>query len=80
MKNISITLDEDTAVWARIYAARYNMSLSRFVGDLLHKTMQESQEYESSMRRYLAKAPVHLKAAGSTYPTREDVNERRRIR
>jgi hypothetical protein len=35
MKNITITLDEETAAWARVYAAQRNMSLSRYVGEVL---------------------------------------------
>lgn len=80
MKNITLTLDEKTASWARIHAARRDMSLSRFVGELLHKTMRESREYEMAMQRYLAKKPAKLKPPGATYPSRESVNDRDGIR
>jgi hypothetical protein len=80
MKNITVTLDEKTAAWARVYAARRDMSLSRFLGELLHKTMQESREYENAMQRYLARKPARLKSAASRYPKREDVNDRRNLR
>ena len=80
MKNITLTLDEKTANWARIHAAKRDMSLSRFVGELLHRTMQESREYETAMQRYLARKPVKLKRAGTSYLTREDVNDRERLR
>lgn len=80
MKNVTVTLDEKTAAWARVYAARHDMSLSRFLGELLHKTMQESQAYESAMKQYLAKKPVRLKSSQARYPSREDVNERRSLR
>lgn len=49
MKNITITFDEKTAAWARSYAAREEKSLSRFLGDLLQKTMREAREYEEAM-------------------------------
>lgn len=80
MKNITVTLDEKTATWARVYAARRNMSLSRFLGELLRKTMHESREYETAMQRYLAKDAVRMKKSGSRYPSREDVNERNNLR
>lgn len=35
MKNVTISLDEDTASWARVEAAKAGKSLSRYVGDLL---------------------------------------------
>ena len=74
MKIITLTLDEGTVNWARIHAARRDMSLSRFVGELLDKTMQESREYEMAMQRCLAKRPVELKRSGDLYPIREGVN------
>jgi hypothetical protein len=80
MKNVTVTLDEKTAAWARLYAAKRSMSLSRFLGELLHKTMRESQEYESAMRRYFQRQPRKLKASHADYPSRDDVNERRGLR
>lgn len=80
MKNITVTLDEKTAAWARVYAAKRDMSLSRFLGELLHKTMLESREYEIAMQRFLARKPTRLKAASANYPSREDVNDRRNLR
>lgn len=46
MKNVTVTLDERTVAWARVYAARRNMSLSRFLGELLHASMRESCDYD----------------------------------
>ena len=80
MKNITITLDEKTATWARTRAARLEMSLSRYVGELLERTMHESREYERAMREYLAKRPVKLKKRGSRYPLRDELHERRDLR
>jgi hypothetical protein len=76
MKNVTVTLDEKTAAWARVHAARNNLSLSRFLGDLLFKTMKEAREYETAMQRYLEKKPVVLKRSGTRYPTREEIYER----
>lgn len=80
MKNVTITLDEKTASWARRYAARQGKSLSRFLGELLHKTMRESREYELAMRRYFAKPTVRLSAAEAPYPSREELHERAHLR
>jgi hypothetical protein len=80
MKNVTITLDEKTAAWARSHAARQEMSLSRYVGELLEKTMRESREYERAMQRYLAQAPTKLKKRGARYPSREELHERHSIR
>jgi hypothetical protein len=80
MKNITITIDEKTAAWARQHAARLEMSLSRYVGELLERTMLESREYERAMREYLAKRPTKLKKRGSRYPTRDELHERDHLR
>jgi len=80
MKNITITLDEKTAAWARKHAAGLDMSLSRYVGELLGSTMRESREYERAMRQYLATPPSKLKKRGTRYPNRDELHERHGIR
>jgi hypothetical protein len=80
VKNVTVSLDEKTVAWARLHAARRAMSLSRFIAELLHNTMQESREYETAMHRYLSKKPTRLKSSGSKYPARDDVNDRRNLR
>lgn len=80
MKNVTITLDERAAAWARKHAAGANMSLSRFVGELLEKTMRESREYERGMREYLARSPTRLKADRISYPSRDELYDRGRLR
>jgi hypothetical protein len=80
MKNVTITLDEKTAAWARGHAANAGMSLSRYVGELLEGTMKQSRDYERAMRQYLSKSPSHLKKSGSRYPRREELHERDRLR
>ena len=80
MKNITITLDEKTAAWARTHAAERNMSLSRYLGELLANTMRQSREYDRAMRQYLARQPVALKKPGAQYPERAELHERAGLR
>lgn len=80
MKNVTITVDAETAAWARVHAARRNESLSRFVGAILHQHMRESGEYERAMQRWLAEEPVKLKGRAERYPTREELYDRGRLR
>jgi len=58
MKNVTITLEEDVARWARIRAAERDTSVSRFVGELLRERMVEERTYEAAMRDYLAQPPA----------------------
>lgn len=77
MKNVTITLDEETAAWARVHAARRNVSLSRFVGELLREHMSEMREYDRAMRRYLSRGPFKaLKGSPQRYPARDELHER----
>jgi hypothetical protein len=80
MKNVTITLDEKTAAWARVYAAQRDMSVSRMIGEMLLRRMQEVREYDNAMRRFLAKRPVRLARPGQRYATREEAHDRPRLR
>ena len=76
MKNVTITLDEEVARWARIRAAERNTSVSRLVGELLKKKMQEEDDYRLAMKSYLAREPQMLKKPGTRYPKREELYDR----
>jgi plasmid stability protein len=79
VKNMTITVDEDVASWARVWAARHDTSVSRLVGEILRERMLEEERYEVAMRQYLDRAPVRLKRAGG-YPDRESLHDRRSVR
>ena len=80
MKNITITLDEKTAAWARVHAAKRNLSLSRFIAEVLDRQLRESREYERAMQRYLSRAPSRLSKPGDAYPTRDEIHDRSGLR
>jgi len=80
MKNITITLDEDTAAWVRVQAAERNTSVSRLVGEMLRGQMAEARAYDEAMERFLARPPVRLKRRGTDYPTRDAVHDRSNLR
>ena len=37
MKNVTVTMDDEVADWARLEAARRNTSVSRLVGEMLDR-------------------------------------------
>jgi hypothetical protein len=78
-RNVTITLDEETAVWLRIEAARRDTSVSKLVGSLLRRGMAEDQQYEPAMRSFLARGIRPLKQAG-TYPARDTLHSRADLR
>ena len=79
MRNLTLTLDDETARWARLEAARREVSVSRLVRDLLRSHMRSQDAYGEAKRRYLARPPRPLSAHGE-YPARSEIHERARLR
>jgi hypothetical protein len=80
MNNVTITLDDDTFARARVKAAERNLSLSRFVGEVLREHMRGDDEYERAMRRALSRKPTPLLKPGERLPTREELHDRAAMR
>lgn len=80
LKNVTITMDEETARWARIEAARRDQSLARFLGEILRERMLGQDAYTRAMERYLAQQPGVHRRAGEHLPTREELHDRAGIR
>jgi len=81
MKNITITLDEETARRVRVRAAEQDMSVSRYVGELVQRDLRHSREYEEAMQRYLSRGPFkELTGSPQRYPTRDEVHDRAALR
>lgn len=76
MKNITITVDDEIARWARIWAAKHNTSVSRLLGEVLAERMRRESDYESAMTRFLRKRPERLREPGQPLPSRADLHER----
>jgi hypothetical protein len=76
LKNVTITLDEKTAAWARIHAAKHGMSVSRFVGELLEERMREMRDYNQAMRTFFAQKPFSFEFLNDRRPTRDELHER----
>ena len=74
MKNVTVTMDDSVADWARMEAARRNTSMSRLVGEMLAEKMRRDDAYARAMREAL-----EFKSFGvSTEPyfTREEIYDR----
>jgi hypothetical protein len=80
MKNVTITLDEETARWARIHAAEHDTSVSRMVGEMLREKRRMEEDYFSAMQSYLSEPPRKLKRSGKKYPSRGELYERQDLR
>ncbi len=80
MRNLTITIEEEVARWARVWAAREDTSVSRLVGQLLKERMLSERGYESAMKQYCASSAKPLKGSKDAYPDREEIHERSRVR
>jgi len=75
MRNVTIKLENDVALWARVWAAEHNTSVSQVLGTLLKRMKKEKTGYAQAMQQFLAVEPQPLKD-NSTYPSRDDLYER----
>ncbi len=74
MKNVTVTMEDSVADWARMEAARRNTSVSRLVGEMLAEKMRHDDAYERAMREAL-----EFKSFGVSegrYFTREQIYDR----
>ena len=78
LRNVTVTLEEDVALWARVEAARQDTSVSQLLGRLLKEQMLADQLYEKAMERALKRKPfLHSKGR---YLTREEAHDRAGLR
>jgi hypothetical protein len=78
LRNVTITLEEGVASWARMEAARLDTSVSRLLAGILKDRMKEKDSYEAAMRRFLARKP--FPKTDGRYLTREETHDRARLR
>ena len=80
MKNITITLREDIALWLRVQAAKKERSVSEWVAELLEGMKNREDEYEAAMESFLSREPRKLKWVDGSKPSREELHERSSLR
>lgn len=78
LRNVTVTLEEPVAYWARLEAARRDTSVSRLLGLILKERMLEDDSYGKAMRRSLGRKPF-FKSNGR-HLSREETHDRTRLR
>jgi hypothetical protein len=76
VKSVKVMLDDDTAVRARARAAECNLSLSRYIAEVLRKELGGMDEYEAAYRAWRKRKPFPLKGSPKPKPKREDLYDR----
>jgi hypothetical protein len=75
LKNITITVSEEAARWARRKAAEENTSVSKLVGRMLEDQMRQTGAYRKAYDDWKKIKPIP--GLASNRLTREQANERR---
>ena len=76
-RNVTITLEEEVARWARIKAAAQDTSVSKLVGDMLEADMRREGAYQNAMRDHFAMIkPIKFEKPGGRFPTRDELYDR----
>ena len=76
LKNMTITVSEDAARWARRKAADENTSVSKLVGRMLEDRMRQTSEYRRAFRRWKKIGAIPGIDAANRL-SREEANARR---
>jgi hypothetical protein len=74
MKNVTVTMEDRVADWARLEAARRNTSVSRLIGEMLAEKMRRDGAYERAMREALQFRSIGM--SDGRYPTRKETHDR----
>lgn len=80
MKNVTITLEEEVARWARVQAAERGTSVSRLVGEMLRDKMVTDEGYRAAREQFFSVRPRQLRQPGRPLPTRSELHERAGLR
>jgi hypothetical protein len=76
LKNMTITVSQEAARWARKKAAEENTSVSKLVGRMLEDQMRRTDEYWKAYERWKKIGPIKGFDASKRL-SRDQVNERR---
>ena len=75
-----MALDEETARWVRVEAARRDMSVSSLLAEVLRDQMRAGEGYDAAMTAYLSRPATNLRKRRVRYPTRDAVHDRADLR
>ena len=76
MKNVTVTLSEETARWVRARAAEQNRSVSSWLAEQVERMRRGDDRYEIAMASALARKPRRMEWIDGRRPTREELHDR----
>ena len=75
-RNVTVVMDEDTARWVRVEAARRDVSVSAYLGEVLRREREKDEGYVQAMNRFLGREPRPLASKGTPLPSRDQLHGR----
>ena len=75
-KNVTVVMDEETARWVRVEAARRDLSVSAYLGQILRRERDREEGYREAMDRFMNREPRPLAAEGVPLPARDQLHAR----
>ncbi len=79
MKNVTVSMEEESLEWVRVKAARDNSSVSRYLGQLVEQARLRDGAYERAMRAALKFQPLPF-PENTRYLSRSEANDRAGLR
>lgn len=76
MRNVTISLPEDLALWLRVRAAEHDRSVSSWLAEVIEAMKRQEDNYHSAMERALAIKPRDAEWTGGRRPTRDELHDR----
>lgn len=75
MRNVTISIPDDLARWARVWAAEHDSSVSAMLSDMLQELRDRESRYASAMQCFFAADAADL-SGGTAYPERAGLYDR----
>ncbi len=76
-RNVTVVMDEDTARWVRVEAARRDLSVSAYLGQVVKQEREKAEGYALAMERFLSREPRPLAPPNAPLPSRDELHVRR---
>ena len=75
MRNVTLSLPEDVALWVRLKAAQDDTSVSSFLSSLLQERMRDEETFDTAYRQWRRSRPIAGINAAKRM-SRDEVHER----
>lgn len=75
-KNVTLSLPEHVALWARLKAAQADTSVSSFLAGILQQQMRDEETFDAAYQQWRVTEPI-AEVDAAKRMSRDEVHERR---